>query len=163
MPQQVYLGLGSNLGDRLEFLRQARAALAPEVSLLRCSHIYETAPWGYTDQPAFLNQVVEGQTELEPEALLAKLKSIESELGRVENFRYGPRCIDLDILFYGSQIYQSNSLSIPHPAIAERAFVLVPLNELAPDFVHPLLNQKISELMLKLPDHDLKPFEEENP
>ncbi len=159
MPRQVYLGLGSNLGDRAGFLRRARESLAPEVDLLRASHIYETPPWGYTDQPAFLNQVVEVHTDLEPEDLLVKLKDIESELGRVKNFRYGPRCIDLDILFYGSRVYESERLTIPHTSLAERAFVLVPLNELAPDFIHPLLNRTISELLATLNDHEVKLYQ----
>jgi 2-amino-4-hydroxy-6-hydroxymethyldihydropteridine pyrophosphokinase len=155
MPRQVYLGLGSNLGDRAGYLRRARENLAPELNLLRASSVYETPPWGYTNQPAFLNQVVEVQTDLEPEALLVKLKGIESELGRVKNFRYGPRCIDLDILFYENRVYQSERLTIPHPALAERAFVLVPMNELAPNFVHPLQHKPISELLAALGGHEI--------
>lgn len=152
MPQRVFLSLGSNLGDRLANLRQAQAALSPEVVLLQASQVYETPPWGYADQPPFLNQVLEVQTELEPEALLGKLKQVEVDLGRVKNFRYGPRCIDLDILFYSDQIYQSETLTIPHPSLADRAFVLVPLNELAADFIHPQLNLTIAELLDKRPD-----------
>lgn len=163
MPRQVYLGLGSNLGDRAGYLRRARENLAPEVNLLRASSVYETPPWGYTDQPAFLNQVVEVQTDLEPEALLVKLKGIESELGRVKNFRYGPRCIDLDILFYENRIYQSERLTIPHPSLAERAFVLVPINELAPNFVHPLLHKAISELLAALGGHEISLYQGETP
>lgn len=161
MPQQVYLGLGSNLGDRAGFLRQARASLPPEVNLLCASSIYETPPWGYTDQPAFLNQVIEVETGLEPEELLAKLKAVEKVLGRVKNFRYGPRCIDLDILFYGNRIFQSNQLTIPHPALAERAFVLVPMHELNPDFIHPQLKKSIAELLAVLDDREVKLYQEE--
>lgn len=163
MPRQVYLGLGSNLGDRAGYLRRARENLAPEVKLLRASSVYETPPWGYSDQPAFLNQVVEVQTDLEPEALLAKLKGIESELGRVKNFRYGPRCIDLDILFYENCVYQSERLTIPHPSLAERAFVLVPMNELAPNFIHPLLHEHISELLASLGGYEVDLFQGETP
>jgi 2-amino-4-hydroxy-6-hydroxymethyldihydropteridine diphosphokinase len=163
MPRQVYLGLGSNLGDRAGYLRRARENLAPEVKLLRASSVYETPPWGYSDQPAFLNQVVEVQTDLEPEALLAKLKGIESELGRVKNFRYGPRCIDLDILFYENCVYQSERLTIPHPSLAERAFVLVPMNELAPNFIHPLLHKPISELLAGLGGYEVDLFQGETP
>jgi len=163
MPRQVYLGLGSNLGDRAGYLRRARENLAPEVKLLRASSVYETPPWGYSDQPAFLNQVVEVQTDLEPEALLAKLKGIESELGRVKNFRYGPRCIDLDILFYENCVYQSERLTIPHPSLAERAFVLVPMNELAPNFIHPLLHEPISELLASLGGYEVDLFQGETP
>lgn len=161
MPKQVYLGLGSNLGDRAGFLRQARASLPPEVNLLRASLIYETPPWGYTDQPAFLNQVIEVETGLEPEELLAKLKAVEKDLGRVKNFRYGPRCIDLDILFYGNRIFQSGQLTIPHLALAERAFVLVPMHELDPDFIHPQLNKSIAELLAALNDHEVKFYQED--
>jgi 2-amino-4-hydroxy-6-hydroxymethyldihydropteridine diphosphokinase len=160
MSQQVYLGLGSNLGDRASYLRQALEALPSEVTLLRTSSIYETPPWGYTDQPAFLNQVAECRTDLEPEALLAKLKGIENDLGRIENFRYGPRCIDLDILFFDSLVYNSPTLTIPHPSMVERAFVLVPMNELDPDFIHPSLNKKISELLEKLDIEDIRKFQE---
>jgi 2-amino-4-hydroxy-6-hydroxymethyldihydropteridine diphosphokinase len=161
MAQQVYLGLGSNLGNRAEYLQKAREALPPEVCLLCSSRIYETPPWGYTEQPAFLNQVIETQTELEPGDLLAKLKAIESELGRIRNFRFGPRCIDLDILFYGNLIFQSDELVIPHPAIEQRAFVLIPMNELAPDFIHPKLHLSISDLLNKLDDHSVKIYQEE--
>ena len=159
MPRQVYLGLGSNLGDRAGYLRQACENLAPEVNLLRASSVYETPPWGYADQPAFLNQVVEVQTSLEPEDLLAKLKGIENDLGRIKTFRYGPRSIDLDILFYGDCVYHSENLDIPHPSLAQRAFVLVPMNELAPDFVHPKLNLKISELLDRLKDREIKIYQ----
>jgi 2-amino-4-hydroxy-6-hydroxymethyldihydropteridine diphosphokinase len=149
MTQHVFIGLGSNLGDRENYLRQAISSLAPEVVFLRASQIYETPPWGYTDQPAFLNQIVEARTDLEPQALLSKLKKIEKDLGRVERFRNGPRCIDMDILFYDDMVYTSETLTIPHPRIAERGFVLVPLNEIAPDLIHPVLKQKISALLEK--------------
>jgi dihydropteroate synthase/2-amino-4-hydroxy-6-hydroxymethyldihydropteridine diphosphokinase len=152
MSERAFLGIGSNLGDRLGNLRQAQAALAPQIKLLRASQVYETPPWGYNDQPAFLNQVLEVETDLEPQALLARLKEIEAELGRLKNFRYGPRLIDLDILFYGKRVYQSETLTIPHKMLAERAFVLVPLNELAPDFVHPQLKRSIAELLAERPD-----------
>ena len=153
-PERVFLGIGSNLGDRLGNLYQAQAALAPQIRLLRASTIYETPPWGYNDQPAFLNQVLEVETELEPQALLTRLKEIEAELGRIKNFHYGPRLIDLDILFYGEQVYQSETLSIPHPMLAERAFVLVPLADIAPDLVHPQLKHTVADLLAECPGRD---------
>jgi 2-amino-4-hydroxy-6-hydroxymethyldihydropteridine diphosphokinase len=162
MPKCVYLALGSNLGDRQDFLARAIQALAPEITLIRASHIYQTPPWGFTDQPSFLNQVIETETELEPEALLKKLKQIEKALGRVDTVRYGPRCIDLDILFYGDEVYHSEILDIPHPMIAERAFVLVPMNELAPDFIHPQLNLSISELLRNIDHSSIEIYGEED-
>ncbi len=162
MPKCVYIALGSNLGDRLDFLTRAVQAFAPEITLLRASHIYQTPPWGFTDQPSFLNQVVEAETELEPEALLIKLKYIERTLGRVEAVRYGPRCIDLDILFYGNETYFSETLVIPHPMIPERAFVLVPMNELAPDFFHPQLKLSISDLLENLNQNGIELYNKED-
>ncbi len=159
MQKCVYLALGSNLGDRQNFLTRAIDALSSEITLLRASHIYQTPPWGFTDQPSFLNQVVETETTLEPEALLKKLKIIERTLGRRETIRYGPRCIDLDILFFGNEVYSSDLLTIPHPMIPERAFVLVPMNELAPDFVHPQLDLSISALLANLNQNDIEIYE----
>ncbi len=146
-PVVIYLGLGTNLGDRLDNLRAARVALSPRVFVLRASQVYETLPWGYADQPSFLNQVLEAQTLLTPRRLLAHLKSIESRLGRTPTFRYGPRLIDIDILFYGSQIIEMDGLIIPHPHLAERAFVLFPLAELAPDLVHPHSGLSVQQLL----------------
>lgn len=147
----VYLGLGSNLGDRTTNLRAAAAALSPQVTVLRSSAVYETEPWGYQDQPAFLNQVLEAETALAPLDLLAHLKQIEITLGRAPSFRYGPRLIDLDILFYGDQVIELPGLTIPHPRLAERAFVLVPLAELAPNLIHPLSGKTIRELAAAIP------------
>jgi 2-amino-4-hydroxy-6-hydroxymethyldihydropteridine diphosphokinase len=142
----VYLGLGSNLGERRAYLLAAAAALPPPVKVLRASSIYETEPWGYRDQPSFLNQVIEAETDLPPLELLAHLKQIEANLGRQPTFRYGPRLIDLDILFYGDQAIDLPGLTIPHPRLAERAFVLAPLAELAPALRHPLTGKTILEL-----------------
>jgi 2-amino-4-hydroxy-6-hydroxymethyldihydropteridine diphosphokinase len=150
MQDTVYLSLGTNLGDRLENLRQAASALTPALEITRLSPIYITAPWGYTDQPEFLNQVVEGRTDLSPEELLHFIKDLEEQLGRQPSFRYGPRLIDLDILFYGSQVVEQPGLRIPHPRLAERAFVLVPLADLAPDLMHTVLGKTIGELLMKL-------------
>ena len=155
---KIYIALGTNLGDRLANLRDAINALAPDVRVLRESTIYETPPWGYTDQPAFLNMVVEAATNLNPRALLNYLKKREDELGRVKNFRYGPRHIDLDILFYDDLVFEDDRLQIPHPRLHERAFVLVPLNDLAPDLVHPVLGKDVKSLLSALDDDEIHPF-----
>ncbi len=144
------LSLGTNLGDREANLRNAITALAPAVRVTRESRVYETAPWGFTDQPSFLNMVVAGETDLSPLELLKFLKTLETELGRTPTFRYGPRLIDLDILFYDDLILQTPELTIPHPKLHERAFVLVPLADLAPDLVHPLIQQNIADLLASL-------------
>ena len=147
MSSPIYLALGTNLGEREVNLQKAIDALAPKVRLVRKSSIYATPPWGYADQPEFLNQVIEVDTPLRPLPLLHLLKSIEAEMGREETFRYGPRLIDLDILFYGQEIVEGELLTIPHPRLQERAFVLMPLAEIAPNFVHPVLNKTIRELL----------------
>ncbi len=148
----AYLGLGTNLGDRKENLRKAIEAIALKLSVCKQSSIYETAAWGYTDQPDFLNQVIEVETGLTPLRLLNFLKRTEVELGRIENFRYGPRLIDIDILFYDDLVKNTSRLQIPHPRIPERAFVLVPLNEIAPALEHPVLGKTITELLEDVPD-----------
>jgi 2-amino-4-hydroxy-6-hydroxymethyldihydropteridine diphosphokinase len=152
MAHRIYLGLGTNLGDRLKNLHAAVDSLSPTVKVLRTSAIYETQPWGYIDQPSFLNMAVEGDTEIDPGELLASLKQIEVNLGREVTFRYGPRLIDLDILFYDQLVLDLPHLKIPHPHLAERAFVLIPLMDLAPDLKHPVLQVTISELAARLPD-----------
>jgi 2-amino-4-hydroxy-6-hydroxymethyldihydropteridine diphosphokinase len=123
---------------------------------VRESPIYVTPPWGYTDQPDFLNQVIEVDTLLHPIPLLHKLKKIETEMGRETTFRNGPRIIDLDILFYGQEVYEGENLQIPHPRLQDRAFVLVPLNDIAPDFVHPVLNQSVHEMLAKVDSSGVK-------
>jgi 2-amino-4-hydroxy-6-hydroxymethyldihydropteridine diphosphokinase len=155
---RVVLAFGTNLGDRAANLAAARSALAPQVVVTGESHIYETPPWGVTDQPMFLNQVVEAQTDLEPRPLLDLLKRLESELGRKPGVRYGPRLIDLDILFFDSRIVSEPGLEIPHPRIPERAFVLVPLAELLPDFLHPILKVTMRDLMSQVDSSGVHPF-----
>ena len=147
MKKDIYLALGTNLGDREANLRQAKELLAPKVVIEMESAIYITPPWGYTDQPEFLNQVIKVKTCLNPRKLLKALKAIENIMGREKTIRYGPRLIDLDILFYGQRVVQKKNLCIPHPRLHERAFVLVPLGEIAPDFLHPLLKVRVQDLL----------------
>jgi 2-amino-4-hydroxy-6-hydroxymethyldihydropteridine diphosphokinase len=148
----IYLSLGSNLGARRLFLRRALDALPPEVRVLRVSPLYETAPWGYAEQADFLNIVVQAKSELEPQLLLKHIKSIEKRTGREASFRLGPRQIDIDILFYDDLMFEKGALTIPHPRLHERAFVLVPLAELAPDLRHPQLGKTIVELLAERPN-----------
>jgi 2-amino-4-hydroxy-6-hydroxymethyldihydropteridine diphosphokinase len=149
----VYIALGSNLGDRPGNLRGALKHMTAKISVIKESCVYETEPWGYADQPAFLNMVVEAETGLEPGALLAFLKEIEQEMGRETTFRNGPRLIDLDILYYDELVLDSPPLVIPHPRLHERAFVLVPLADVAPDHLHPILGETTWRLLLNV---DLK-------
>jgi 2-amino-4-hydroxy-6-hydroxymethyldihydropteridine diphosphokinase len=158
-PALIYISLGTNLGDRMVNLRLARAALPPDIQVIVYSSIYETEPWGYPDQPSFLNQVVKAQTSLSAPALLAALKVIERNLGRRPTFRYGPRLIDLDILLYGTLVLDTPMLTIPHPRLMERAFVLVPLAELSPDLVHPILGKTIREVLSQVGDQGVKLFD----
>ena len=144
----IYLALGSNLGNRSLNLVRACSALKKFIEISRVSHIYETPPWGVLDQPLFLNQVIEAKTDLSPEDLLQQAKKIEIDLGRVPAERYGPRLIDIDLLLFGRQEIHTETLTIPHPRLAERAFVLVPLNELAPDLSIPATeNKSVRELL----------------
>jgi dihydropteroate synthase/2-amino-4-hydroxy-6-hydroxymethyldihydropteridine diphosphokinase len=146
MNHRVFLGLGANLGDRARNLAQAIQRLEKHAKVINTSSIYETDPWGFEHQPKFLNQVVEIRTDLSPVELLAFLKEIEADMGREKTFRLGPRNIDLDILFYDDLSMTSDSLTIPHPALAQRAFVLIPLIEIAPGLRYPELNKTIKEL-----------------
>jgi 2-amino-4-hydroxy-6-hydroxymethyldihydropteridine diphosphokinase len=143
----VYLGLGSNLGDRKANLKRAVKALAPKVTVLAESAVYETPPWGVQDQPRFVNSALKAETELTPMELRDHVKQIESELGRERSYHWGPRVIDIDILFYDDLIMETPELVIPHPRMQERGFVLLPLETIAGDLVHPVLGVSIRELL----------------
>jgi len=148
MEHTVYLALGSNLGNRLANLKNAISNFTPQLDVKKKSPVYETPPWGYADQPKFLNQVVMAETYLEPQDLLDHLKRLEVVLGREPTFQNGPRLIDVDILFYDDVEIDSPPLQIPHPRLHQRGFVLVPLHDLAPELIHPILQKPISELLL---------------
>jgi 2-amino-4-hydroxy-6-hydroxymethyldihydropteridine diphosphokinase len=154
-----YLSIGSNLGDRAKNLGTAIAFLAPQVQILMQSSIYQTEPWGYFDQPSFLNQVIKTETALEPFDFFNYLQGIESQMGRQETFRFGPRLIDLDILFYDDLILDSPNLTIPHPRIQERAFVLIPLAEIAPGLNHPVLGKTIQQLKMSVEPNSVELFQ----
>jgi len=143
----VYLALGSNLGDRMGNLVSAVERLSQKMTIKKVSSVYETEPVYYEEQPLYFNAVLSAVTELEPFALLRFVKSIESDLGRQPSFRNAPRIIDIDILFYGDLVVQTEELTIPHPGIVERAFVLAPLAEIAPELIHPVIHEKVEDLL----------------
>ncbi len=149
----VYLSLGSNLGDRFYLLQQAISGLQKKAGRVkRISSLYETEPVGKTNQPFFLNVCVELTTKLEPEALLKICQILEYELGRRRKEKWGPRKIDIDILLYDNYSTATPALTLPHPEIPKRRFVLVPLAEIAPDFAHPTLKKSIRELLKECTD-----------
>ena len=143
-----YFGFGANLGERKKNLAQAVNALnsRPDLAVLRTSGIYETEPWGLTDQPKFLNMVAEIATSISPTELLERVKKLEKDMGREDGPRLGPRQIDIDILLLEDRVVDEPELIIPHASLHLRAFVLVPLAELAPDSVHPVLGVTIADL-----------------
>lgn len=148
----VHLGLGTNLGDRAANLRAALAALADLVTIDRCSSVWETAPMHVQDQPAFLNMAVAGTCSAEPLDLLAGIKALETRLGRVASVRFGPRLIDIDILTLGDERRDDDLLTLPHPRLAERRFVLAPLAEIAPDLI--VSGDSVAALLARLPEGD---------
>ena len=144
---ECYVGLGSNIGDRVAMVTRALTCLAsqPDMVLRDISGFYLTPAWGHGDQRDFVNAVCRLETHLAPKDLLVRLKGIEARLGRRDRFRWGPREIDLDILFYGDEVLDEAGLRVPHPLLHRRAFVLVPLVEIAPHLIHPETGFKISE------------------
>src|SRR5712691_4235701 len=152
----VYLALGSNLGDRRAHLAAALQRLRDVMEISTVSSIYETEPVGYTDQPRFLNIVCSGKTWLSPEELLRRAKEIEVAIGRQPSFRNGPRPIDIDIIFYDDLRIAQDRLTIPHPRMAERAFVLVPLAEIAPDLIDPASGKSAQQLLAEVPQEGVQ-------
>ena len=156
----VHIALGGNLGDRMAKLEAAIAAMAPDVTVLEHSPVYETDPLYVTDQPRFLNMALAAETELDAPALLVFLKSIEERLGRVPGERNGPRPIDLDIVFFGDDVIDLPDLTVPHPRLAERAFVLRPLADIASARIHPVTGLSVGEMLDALDDDGgLIPFQ----
>lgn len=147
--QTVYLGLGSNKGERISYIEKAIEEISglPETKIFVRSGIYETEPWGNIEQEDYLNSVIGIQTQLNAEDLLKELKSIEKHIGRKENKKWSEREIDIDLLFYGNEIIDKDHMKVPHGQIENRRFVLVPMNEIAPGFMHPVFKKSISQLL----------------
>ncbi len=144
--RDIYLGLGTNLGDRRRNLEQAVLGLAPLLAVTAVSPVYASEPWGITNQPDFLNICLAGRTAAPPTELLFFIKNLEAELGRKETIKWGPRLIDIDILLYADWLVQSDDLTIPHPFMTERAFVLRPLADIAPGVIHPVNGLTVAEM-----------------
>ncbi|MGE5177699.1 MAG: 2-amino-4-hydroxy-6-hydroxymethyldihydropteridine diphosphokinase [Bacteroidota bacterium] len=153
MMRRVYVGIGSNLGDREFLIRKAVESLRllPQTNVSRVSSLYDTDPVGETDQPPFLNAVAWIETELPPRDLLWQMLLIEKRMGRVRSRRWGPRPIDLDLLFYDDEVIEEPDLQVPHPEAHRRAFVLLPLLELDPNFRHPVTGETVRRMIQKLP------------
>ena len=159
LPQMhtVFLGLGTNLGERQQNLQQAISGLSRRLQISAISPVYATPPWGVVDQPDFLNLCLQAETSLLPHELIRFLKELERRIGRTKTFRWGPRLIDIDILFYDDLVYEDEGLSIPHPRLAERSFVVGPLADIAPGLQHPLTGKRISELAAAVDLSEMKP------
>ena len=145
---KVYIAFGSNIGDRHKAVEDAFEMLEQRgIRILAKSKMYETEPYGYTDQPPFLNGALEAETHLNCREVLETLLSIESDIGRVRLIRWGPRIIDLDILMFNDEVYDEEDLKVPHVDMQNRTFVLEPLNDICPDKIHPTLKKSIRELL----------------
>ncbi len=162
-PMQIYLALGSNLGNRLDTIESALKLINERIDNLELSSVYETEPWGVTKQPEFLNLCISGTTNMDPDELLRFVKDIEIKLGRKHRHKWGPREIDIDILFCGDKIIQKADLSIPHPYLQDRAFVLVPLNDIAPNFIHPVIGKSIKDLLMVVDKSGVNKINSESP
>ena len=149
----VFLLLGSNLGDRISNLEIARERIVVAIGqIIKCSSVYSTAPWGIANQPDFYNQVIQLSTALNPNEVLKSALAIEEEMGRIRIVKWGPRLIDIDLLFYNQEIIESAELTLPHPGIPNRNFTLYPLVEIAPDFYHPVLNKPLTTILQECDD-----------
>jgi 2-amino-4-hydroxy-6-hydroxymethyldihydropteridine diphosphokinase len=149
----VFLLLGSNLGDRKQYLQQAIMHIAYDIApTIKISSVYETESWGKTDEPDYLNMVIELETELSAQTILKKILSIEEAMGRKREEKWGSRIIDIDILYYNTAIINEPGLHVPHPELHNRRFTLEPLAEIAPDFIHPILNKNSLQLKNDLKD-----------
>ncbi len=157
---RIYLSLGTNLGDRRENLRQAVRRLGEGMTVTAVSPVYETEPWGETDQPRFLNICLAATTTHSLRETFAFTQQIETELGRQKTYRWGPRLIDIDILFYDEQSVQDEDLIIPHKRLAERAFVLAPLADIAPDWEHPVSGKSVVEMLTAVRTTDVRQLPE---
>lgn len=154
-PEIAYIGIGSNRGDRLGYCQKAADAIRHfrDTTVVRLSSYYETEPLEVSDQDWFINGVVAIRTALTPQELLSACQKVEQDLGRVRTVRYGPRTVDLDLLLYGERIVSTDRLTLPHPKLHLRRFVLVPMVEIAPKAVHPVLHQTMAELLERVQDH----------
>ncbi len=154
---EVYFGLGSNLGDRQKNLEMAGALLQEHsIDIEQASPVYITGPWGFNSENNFLNQVIKIETATDPDGLLEIVRSTEKKMGRISSVKtYSDRIIDIDILFYGQRIISTRPLIIPHPLLHKRVFVLKPMSDIAPGFNHPVFNKSIAELLAECPDESL--------